>query len=245
MLDIGFLPDIRRIVRELPTDRQTMLFSATIAPVYHLARDVTHRPLRVEVEKTATPESIDQAFYPVLEHRKQDVLAHLLAGQGVESVLVFTRTKRRADLVTSRLVHGGVNAGVIHGDRTQKERVRVLDSFRRGETRVLVATDVAARGIDVTGISHVVNYDLPMKAEDYVHRIGRTGRADATGTAWSLVAPPDETMATRIQKVVDLTIQRLSPEGVDAGRPAYAPKKEKVTVGNGWNRRPSRRRRRF
>jgi ATP-dependent RNA helicase RhlE len=245
MLDIGFLPDIRRIVRELPTNRQTMLFSATIAPIYHLARDVTFNALRVEVAAAATPVAIEQVFYPVLEHRKMRVLEHLLSREEMESVLVFTSTKRRADLVSHDLKRGGVNADAIHGDRPQAERVKALESFRRGRTRVLVATDVAARGIDVTGISHVVNYDLPMKSDDYVHRIGRTGRADAPGTAWTLVAPADETMASRIQRVVARPIERRTPKGVDTGRPAEvvaaAPAKKK---SNGWIGQSSRRRRR-
>jgi ATP-dependent RNA helicase RhlE len=243
MLDIGFLPDIRRIVKMLPRRRQTMLFSATIASIYHLAGEVTWDPLRVEVETAATPVAIEQAFYPVLEHRKLDVLEHLLSGEDLDSVLVFTRTKRRADRVTSKLKRNGVNAAVIHGDRTQAQRIQVLESFRRGRTRVLVATDVAARGIDVTGISHVVNYDVPMKAEDYVHRIGRTGRADAAGSAWTLVGPQDESMASSIQRVVNLKIERRAVEGVDTGRPAQVRPAAKPRIGNGWTS-PSRRRRR-
>ena len=241
MLDIGFLPDIRRIVRELPTERQTMLFSATIAPIYRLSQEVTHDALRVEVETAATPDAIEQTFYPVLEHRKMDVLEHLLTGEDLDSVLVFARTKRRADRVAHILKKNGVNAGVIHGDRTQKQRIQVLESFRRGKTRVLVATDVAARGIDVTGISHVVNYDVPMKAEDYVHRIGRTGRADASGSAWTLVAPQDETMATRIQHIVKRKIERRGVDGVNTGRPAQALQEAKPAKRRGWTR-PSRRR---
>jgi len=234
MLDIGFLPDIRRIVRQLPTNRQTMLFSATIAPVYRLAGEITYDPLRVEVETAPTPVAIEHAFYPVMEHRKMDVLEHLLAGKDLESVLVFARTKRRVDEITRKLKRNGVNAEAIHGDRRQDERIRALESFRAGRIRVLVATDVAARGIDVFGISHVVNYDVPIKSDDYVHRIGRTGRAEAAGCAWTLVAPQDETMAERIQQVVKLTIERRAPEGVDAGRPAVVVKKEKVVRNRGW-----------
>ncbi len=248
MLDIGFLPDIRRIVDALPTDRQTLLFSATIAAIYKLAREVTVKPIRVEVEKAATPDAIEQTFYPVEEARKMDVLQHLLTGENLESVLVFARTKRRVDRVARKLRRFGVNAGVIHGDRSQSQRVKALESFRHRKTRVLVATDVAARGIDVTGISHVVNYDLPMKAEDYVHRIGRTGRADATGAAWSLIAPQDESMALRIQRTVDKRIERKSVAGVDTGRSAKLvpmPKeKPKSRSYRGSLKKPARRRRR-
>jgi ATP-dependent RNA helicase RhlE len=243
MLDIGFLPDIKRIVRELPRERQTLLFSATIAPVYRLARDITVDPVRVEVETAATPEQIDQAFFPVLEHRKMDVLAHLLSGEDLESVLVFTRTKRRADRVVYTLKKTGVNAEVIHGDRTQEQRVRVLESFRRGKTRILVATDVAARGIDVTGISHVVNFDVPMKADDYIHRIGRTGRADATGKAWTLVGPQDESMADSIQRLVDRKIERRSVEGIDTGRLTQLRTPVKAATGSSWTGTSRRRRR--
>ena len=242
MLDIGFLPDIRRIVQQIPKDRQTMLFSATIAPIFLLARDITVDALRVEVETAATPDGIHQTFFPVLEHKKMEVLEQLLTDVTTDSVLVFARTKRRADRVVDKLKRSGVNAAVIHGDRTQVQRFHVLESFRDGRTRVLVATDVAARGIDVTGISHVVNYDVPMKAEDYVHRIGRTGRADATGFAWTLVGPQDEVMADRIQRVVNLKIERCGVEGVETGRPLNLRPLVKASTGNGWTR-PSRRRR--
>jgi len=244
MLDIGFLPDIRRIVRQLPRDRQTMLFSATIAPIYLLSQEVTQDPLRVEVETAATPEAIEQTFYPVLEHRKMDVLEHLLSGKDLHSVLVFVRTKRRVDQVAWKLKRQGVNAAVIHGDCSQSQRIQSLEAFRRGKIRVLVATDVAARGIDVTGISHVVNYDLPMKAEDYIHRIGRTGRADAAGTAWTLVAPQDEGMADRIQRILNRKIERRTLDGVDTGRLVLAPAKVAASTRNGWTS-PSRRRKRF
>jgi ATP-dependent RNA helicase RhlE len=244
MLDIGFLPDIRRIVRELPRDRQTMLFSATIAPVYHLSREVTWKPIRVEVETAPTPKGIEQVFYPVLEHKKMEVLEHLLSGDGLDSVLIFARTKRRVDSIAARLKRNGVNAAMIHGDRTQQERIQVLESFKRGRVRVLVATDVAARGIDVTGISHVVNYDVPMKSDDYVHRIGRTGRTGASGTAWTLVGPQDESMAAAIERVVDREIERRVPEGVDTGRLAKPEPVMKASTNNGWTS-PSRRRRRI
>jgi ATP-dependent RNA helicase RhlE len=244
MLDIGFLPDIRRIVRTLPRDRQTMLFSATLATIYELAREVTRDPVRIEAKKTVTPEAIGQTFFPVLENRKASMLAHLLDDREVSSALVFTRTKHRADRVARDLCRVGVRAEVIHGNRSQSQRVAALESFRRGATRVLVATDIAARGIDVTGISHVVNYDVPMKPEDYVHRIGRTGRADAAGEAWTLVGPQDEEMVERIQRVVKRKIERRGVEGVDAGRPVMpiaARAAARLPTG-GWTA-PSRRRR--
>ena len=186
MLDIGFLPDIRRIMRQVPKERQTFLFSATLQPIIALAREVTHDAVRVEVEKTATPETISHALYPVPEHMKFQLLKRLLEDAQMDSVLIFTRTKHRADRIVRDLQRAKIQAAVIHGNRSQSQRVAALDAFKRGRMRVLVATDIAARGIDVEGISHVVNYDVPMQAEDYVHRIGRTGRAGLHGRAVSL-----------------------------------------------------------
>ncbi|HFB52551.1 MAG TPA: DEAD/DEAH box helicase, partial [Anaerolineae bacterium] len=215
MLDIGFLPDIRRVVRLLPDERQTMLFSATLQPIVSLSREVTRDPVRVEVEKTVTPDAITQALYPVPPHLKFQLLQKLLQDEDLESVLIFTRTKRRADNIVRKLKRDKVSATVIHGDRSQGQRVRALESFRRGKTRVLVATDIAARGIDVEGISHVINYDVPQQAEDYVHRIGRTGRAQAVGAAYTFVAPEDERMVHRIEYVLGRKLPRRQVEGID------------------------------
>ena len=219
MLDIGFLPDIRRVVRLLPDERQTMLFSATLQPIVSLSREVTRDPVRVEVEKTVTPDAITQALYPVPPHLKFQLLQKLLQDEDLESVLIFTRTKRRADNIVRKLKRDKVSATVIHGDRSQGQRVRALESFRRGKTRVLVATDIAARGIDVEGISHVINYDVPQQAEDYVHRIGRTGRAQAVGAAYTFVAPEDERMVHRIEYVLGRKLPRRQVEGIDYDAP--------------------------
>ena len=203
MLDIGFLPDIRRIMRQVPKERQTFLFSATLQPIIALAREVTRGDaVRVEVEKTATPDTISHALYPVPEHMKFQLLKRLLEDDKMDSVLIFTRTKHRADRIVRDLQRAKIQAAVIHGNRSQSQRVAALDAFKRGRMRVLVATDIAARGIDVEGISHVVNYDVPMQAEDYVHRIGRTGRAQAIGEAYTLVTPADERMVNRIEFVL-------------------------------------------
>lgn len=219
MLDIGFLPDIRRVERLLPAERQTMLFSATLEPIVSLSRELTKDPVRVDVEKAPTPDAIDQALYPVPNHKKFELLKILLKDTALESVLLFVRTKRRADTVVRKLKRDNIAAMVIHGDRSQGQRVRALESFRRGKTRVLVATDVAARGIDVEGISHVINYDIPQQAEDYVHRIGRTGRAEAVGTAYTLVAPDDERMVHRIEYVLGRKLPRRTVEGIDYNEP--------------------------
>lgn len=220
MLDIGFLPDIRRIARLLPRDRQTMLFSATLQAIVDLAREVTKDAIRVEVEKTVTPDAISQVLYPVPEHLKYDLLNRLLKDKGLDSVLLFTRTKHRADRIVKKLRQENVSASVIHGNRSQRQRIDALEGFRQGRTRVLVATDIAARGIDVEGISHVVNYDVPMQPEDYVHRIGRTGRAESIGCAYTFVTPTDINMIQRIERILKKKIQRQMVDGLDYSQPA-------------------------
>ena len=220
MLDIGFLPDIRRIMRQLPKERQTMLFSATLQPIVALAREVTREAVRVEVEKTVTPDTITHALYPVPEHLKFQLLKQLLSDERMDSVLIFARTKHRADRIVRDLQRAKIPAAVIHSNRSQSQRIAALEAFKRGRMRVLVATDIAARGIDVEGISHVVNYDVPMQAEDYVHRIGRTGRAQAIGEAYTLVTPVDERMIHRIEYVLKQKIERRTVAGIDYRTPA-------------------------
>ena len=229
MLDIGFLPDIRRVERMLPQDRQTMLFSATLRPIVDLASEVTRDPVRVEVEKTITPDAITQVLYPVPEHLKFKLLRHLLKDESMDSVLLFARTKHRADRIVRDLQRAKISAAVIHGNRSQSQRVAALEAFRRGRTRVLVATDIAARGIDVEGISHVVNYDVPMQPEDYVHRIGRTGRAQAIGQAYTLVTSLDSRMIHRIEYILKQKIDRRTVEGLDYHAPAaHMPNAEEI-----------------
>ncbi len=221
MLDIGFLPDIRRIIALLPRERQTMLFSATLVPaIVQLAAQITRNAARIQVETTTTPDAITQTLFPVPEHLKAQVLQQLLREEEMESVLIFARTKHRADRVARQLQRENIRAGVIHGDRSQGQRIAALEDFRRGKSRVLVATDIAARGIDVEGISHVVNYDMPMQPEDYVHRIGRTGRRQAAGHAYTLVTPTDETVVRRIEMTLQKKIQRRRLDGIDYRAPA-------------------------
>ncbi len=220
MLDIGFLPDIRRIVRLLPTDRQTLLFSATLQSISDLAREVTRDAVRVQVEETVTPTAITQVVYNVPEHLKMQALTLLLSDASMESVLIFARTKHRSDRVVRDLERAGIKAAVIHGNRSQSQRVSALEAFREGRSRVLVATDIAARGIDVVGISHVVNYDVPTQPEDYVHRIGRTGRATAVGTAYTLASHEDTRMLYRIEDVLGEKLEHRDVEGLDYSTPA-------------------------
>jgi ATP-dependent RNA helicase RhlE len=190
MLDMGFWPDVRRIISFLPEKRQNMLFSATLSKdVMRVADPMLRNPLRVEVAPSATPvEAVTQAVYPVAEIQKVDLLVRLLEKEQLDRVLVFTRTKHRADRLCRHLERSRIKGTAIHSNRTQAQRQRALDGFKDGTYRVLVATDIVARGIDVDRISHVINYDLPSQAQDYVHRIGRTARAGASGTAITFLA---------------------------------------------------------
>jgi ATP-dependent RNA helicase RhlE len=190
MLDMGFWPDVKRIISLLPPKRQNMLFSATLnRDVLRIAGPMLNDPARVEVAPSATTvDTVTQTIYPVAEVQKTDLLVRLLEKNQLDRVLVFTRTKHRADRVCRHLERSRINGAAIHSNRTQAQRQRALDGFKDGTYRVLVATDIVARGIDVDRISHVINYDLPSVAQDYVHRIGRTARAGASGTAISFLA---------------------------------------------------------
>jgi ATP-dependent RNA helicase RhlE len=190
MLDMGFWPDVRRIMGLVPEKRQNMLFSATLTnDIMRIAGPILNNPVRVEVAPAATTvDGVSQAIYPVAEAQKTDLLVRLLEEKNLDRVLVFTRTKHRADRVCRHLERNRIKGAAIHSNRTQSQRQHALDGFKNGTYRVLVATDIVARGIDVDRISHVINYDLPAQAQDYVHRIGRTARAGASGTAISFLA---------------------------------------------------------
>ena len=215
MLDMGFIPDVRRIVRELPRDRQTMLFSATMPPeVVRLARDFLRDPKTVQVDSaTAVAVGVSHLALPVPGHLKVSLLKELLEDATMTSVLVFTRTKHRADRLADQLGHEGIDVAVIHGDRSQGQRVRALEGFRRGRHRILVATDIAARGIDVEGVSHVINFDVPNEADVYIHRVGRTARAQRSGDAMTLVSPQEEDDFHRIEQRLGFPIRRAQVPG--------------------------------
>ncbi len=217
MLDMGFLPQIRRVVNALPKERQTLLFSATLSPdIERITSEFLRAPETIEIGRRANPaESVEQMLYPVPKSRKIELLVHLLRDESLDSVLVFSRTKHGADKIARRLKQAGVDAATIHSNRSQSQRIAALDAFKRGHARVLVATDIASRGIDVEGISHVVNFDFPMHPEDYVHRIGRTGRAAATGDAVSFVTPDDEQYVRLLEKMIKRTIARKRIDGFD------------------------------
>lgn len=216
MLDMGFLPDIKQIISRMPRQRQTMLFSATMsASVMNLTRQFQQNPEIVQIDVARPPEAIRQALYPVPKHLKTPLLIALLEKMDVNSMLVFTATKQEADIVTRQLSQAKISVACIHGDFRQRERIAALEGFRSGKHQVLVATNIAARGLDVEGISHVINYDPPEHPEDYVHRIGRTARAEADGDAITLVTPDDEPMIYRIEYLLGYKIERTTLPGFD------------------------------
>jgi ATP-dependent RNA helicase RhlE len=204
MLDMGFINDVRRIVGALPVKRQTMLFSATISPeVKALAASMQKSPEMIQIGRPRNPiETITQHIYPVRKEQKMDLLVHMLSSPQMYSVLVFSRTKRGADRINRRLKAAGVVSESIHSGRTQGQRLLAMEGFRKGKYQVLVATDIAARGIDIEGISHVINFDVPVYAEDYVHRIGRTGRATATGDAITFVSYDEQQYLREIENFI-------------------------------------------
>jgi ATP-dependent RNA helicase RhlE len=217
MLDMGFLPDIQKILRVLPPKRQNLVFSATMpSEILTLVHEILHHPVNVQIGPRSTPPvGIRHAVYPVPRHRKTELLLELLRGQGMTSVLVFTRTKHYASRLAQALERRGVKVSVLHGDRSQSQRLRALEQFRRGRSQVMVATDIAARGIDIEDISHVINFDIPNTPDDYIHRIGRTARAEATGDAFTLVDPAEEPLVQAIEKTLNRPLPRITLPNFD------------------------------
>jgi ATP-dependent RNA helicase RhlE len=238
MLDMGFLPDIKRIIKQLPSERQTLLYSATMPPeIEKLARTLTRDPKMVlAATRNSTSQRVEQAVYKVEKRDKLALLAHLLKNPEITSAIVFSRTRHGAERIAKQLMRQSISATRIHADRSQNQRQSALDGFRSGEFRILVATDIAARGIDVEGISHVINYDTPVHAEDYVHRIGRTGRADATGEAITFTSLEEDKYLRSIEKLIGRNLPKRSlpitateapPEGyVPTPRPGRQPQAE-------------------
>ncbi|MEZ4416749.1 MAG: DEAD/DEAH box helicase [Gemmatimonadota bacterium] len=236
MLDMGFLPDIRRVLAHIPTPRQTLFFSATMPPpIEALTRTILRSPVRIALQRKAAPAAgVTQAAYPVAADLKSELLTELLKQGRMDDALVFTRTKHRADRVARLLNRNGITAERIHGNRSQAQRTRALAGFKAREFQVLVATDIAARGIDVEALGHVVNFDVPTVPEDYIHRVGRTARAELTGEAFTLVAPEEESDLRRIEKAVGKALPRLQLEGfrydAKADAPLEIPLGERVAV---------------
>ena len=264
MFDMGFEKDVRKIVAAMPRERQTLLFSATMPPaIQKLAASIQHKPELIEIgERTNPAKTVTQRFYRVAATQKNDLLLHVLENEDVKSMLVFSRTRHRANRISQRLKKKGITTAPIHSDRTQGQRQRALADFKSGKVQVLVATDIAARGIDVDGISHVINFDTPNQAEDYIHRIGRTGRAENSGLALTFVSPDEVAYVRTISKVMGNRISRDLYPGFEhvaetvaesaevapahkkhhSGRPPWKKKGGGYKGKKKWNKRPSGRR---
>jgi ATP-dependent RNA helicase RhlE len=238
MFDMGFLPAVRRIVAQVPPVRQTMLFSATFpAEVEKLATVLLTRPERIAVDPVRAATTVSHALYPVPQHLKAPLLLKLLPGLGDGPVLVFARTRHRADRLARQLSTAHYKVAALHSDRSQGQRQAALEAFKAGRVQVLVATDIAARGLDVAGVTHVINFDIPATAEAYIHRIGRTGRAALTGDAFTLVTPDDADMVKAVERTVGSAIPRLTLPDFDYGVPAPERTGQPVTNGRGGGQR--------
>ncbi|MCB9906151.1 MAG: DEAD/DEAH box helicase [Planctomycetes bacterium] len=239
MFDQGFLPDIKRIIAVLPKKRQNLLFSATMPrEIRGLADAILQDPKVVELASAAPAETIDHALYPCQEGRKLEMLDHLLREEGFKSAIVFLRTKRRVKLIAEKLARSGHRAVGLQGNMSQVQRVKAMEGFRKGSFDILVATDIAARGIDVANVSQVINFDIPNTPDTYTHRIGRTGRAEATGRACTLVADDDYAMVKAIENKLGAQIPRARVQGFGKGE--GRPSSETMTRGEAWDARPPR-----
>jgi ATP-dependent RNA helicase RhlE len=222
MVDMGFAPDLRRILKLLPTNRQTLMFSATMPPELNkVATEALYQPARVDLAPPSRPAAgITQAVYPVPRHLKVDLLERVVSHADVGSAIVFTRTKHGADRLSRQLSRRGLSVAALHGDRTQSQRERALRDLKRGRVQILVATDIASRGIDVEDISHVINFDVPHTPEDYVHRIGRTGRVEAVGDAFTFMSPEERRDVEAIERFLGRSIPRVTLPDFDYKRAA-------------------------
>jgi len=220
MFDMGFLPDIRSVLRCILHGHQTLLFSATMPEdIRRLAREILSNPATVQVDRELPADTVSHALYPVKQHLKTNLLKEILKRTRTESVLVFTRTKHRAERVAQQLAREGYRVASLQGDLAQNRRQAALDGFRSGSVKILVATDIAARGIDVLSISHVINYDMPETTDDYIHRIGRTGRVEQDGDAITLVTGADDEKIAALEKLLGAPLKRRTLEGFDYSRP--------------------------
>ena len=241
MLDMGFLPDIRRILDALPVERQTLMFSATIPPeIRKLADDILRDPVVVMVGAQKPASGIVHSVYPVAHERKGRLLTTLLRQEAMRSVLVFVKRKSDADQLARTITRSGVRATSIHSDRRQEDRIAALEAFRRGEYPVLVATDVAARGLDVEGISHIVNFDVPFSSDDYIHRAGRTARAGAAGEVMTFVSPVEEERLCAIEKTIGAVLPRVVLPNFDHGTHVHVPLPVGARAGRSRRRHRSR-----
>ena len=221
MFDMGFLPEVRSVLKCILHKHQTLLFSATMpASIRCLAREILHDPVTVQVDRQLPAETVSHALYPVAQHLKTNLLKEILRRTRTESVLVFTRTKHRAERVSQQLVRAGYRVSSLQGDLPQNRRRAALEGFRKGRIKILVATDIAARGIDVLSISHVINYDMPQTTDDYIHRIGRTGRVEKNGDAITFVTSADADRISALERLLNAPLERLTLQGFDYAQPA-------------------------
>jgi len=221
MFDMGFLPDVKRIIKAVPVRRQTMLFSATFpAEIELLAAQSLTEPQKIAMGISKPANTVAHALYPVPQHLKSGLLLQLLKQTDTDSVLVFTRTKHRADKIARQIAHAGHKVTSLHSNRTQGQRQMALSGFKSGHFRIMVATDIAARGLDIESISHVINFDMPDTADAYIHRIGRTGRAERTGDAFTLVTPDDNDMIRQLERIMKQPLERITLEDFDYSPPA-------------------------
>jgi ATP-dependent RNA helicase RhlE len=242
MLDMGFMPDVRKIIDLCPRNRQTLLFSATMPPeIARLTEWALREPERIEIGRQSTPATtITHALYPVAAVQKYDLLVELLKKTNFDSVLIFVRTKHAADRIAAQLKNSQHSVAVLHSNRSQNERLEALEGFRNGKYEVMVATDIASRGIDVAGISHVINYDVPQHTEDYVHRIGRTGRAQAVGDAFTLMTAEEGPDVAAIERFIGQSIPRVKLENFKYVYSLALDDKNKHVVGKAGNIRGGR-----
>jgi len=221
MFDMGFLPDIRNILACIMNKRQTLLFSATMpAGIRRLVREILHDPVTIQIDRTLPAKTVSHALYPVQQHLKTELLKEILRKTKTQSVLVFTRTKHRAERVAQQLIRAGYQVTSLQGNLPQHRRQAALEGFRTGSIKILVATDIAARGIDVLSISHVINYDMPESTDNYIHRIGRTGRVNKNGDALTFVTSADTDKISALERLLDAPLERLTLQGFDYTRPA-------------------------
>ena len=243
MFDMGFLPDVKRIIKAVPADRQTMLFSATFpSEVEQLASSTLKQPQRIAMGISRPAYTVTHALYPVPQHLKSALLLEILKHTDMNSVLIFTRTRSRAEKVHRQIKAAGLNVTSLHSDRTQGQRQAALKGFKDGTHDIMVATDIAARGLDVESISHVINYDMPDTADAYIHRIGRTGRAQKTGDAFTLVTDEDEDLIKKLERIMGAPLKRETIEGFDYTVPA-PPRPAGAIRGRGISRVEGRRER--
>ena len=237
MFDMGFLPDVRRIIKAVPTKRQTMLFSATFpAEVEQLAAQSLNDPQKIAMGISRPAYTVKHALYPVPQHLKSGLLLKLLDQTDTESVLIFTRTKHRADKISRQIARAGHKVTNLHSNRSQGQRQNALSGFKSGHFHIMVATDIAARGLDIESISHVINFDMPDTADAYIHRIGRTGRAQRTGDAFTLVTPEDADMIRKLERIMKEPLERITLDDYDYSVPA--PARSGHTHGRGAPRPP-------